>query len=110
MTESTEPRYEHPPTAGRARGVMSELSRETDREILEILVANSPLQVLDIAKTADRHPVTVDQTCARLHEQGQIHPVEDSMTSRKMENDESGRTQIRNLEDMIADLNWIRSL
>ncbi len=30
---------------------------------------------MDIASAADRHPITVDQTCARLHEDGQIQPV-----------------------------------
>jgi Mn-dependent DtxR family transcriptional regulator len=30
---------------------------------------------MDIASTTDRHPITVDQTCARLHEHGQIRPV-----------------------------------
>ncbi|RBI59539.1 transcriptional regulator [halophilic archaeon] len=54
---------------------MSELSREIDREILEILIADAPLRVMEIARTADRHPITVDQTCTRLHEQGQIRPV-----------------------------------
>ncbi|RBI59848.1 transcriptional regulator [halophilic archaeon] len=54
---------------------MSELDRETDQEILTILVEDSPLHVMDIASTADRHPITVDQTCARLYEHGQIHPV-----------------------------------
>lgn len=56
----------------RVGDIMSELNRETDREILDILVANAPLRVMDIAKIADRHPITVDQTCARLHEQGHI--------------------------------------
>lgn len=54
---------------------MSELGRSTDREILTILVADSPLHVMDISQTANRHPITVDQTCARLYEQGHICPV-----------------------------------
>lgn len=56
-----------------ARDVMGELTRETEREILEILIAESPLGVMEIAKTAEHHPITVDQTCARLHEKGYIH-------------------------------------
>lgn len=75
MTEQAESCHEEVATAGRAKDVMSELGRELDREILTILVADSPLHVMDIASTADRHPITVDQTCARLHEHGQIHPV-----------------------------------
>lgn len=59
----------------RTSGEMSELRREPDREILAILSKNSPLHVMDIARIADRHPVTVDRTCVRLHERGQIHPV-----------------------------------
>ncbi|AEN06100.1 hypothetical protein Halar_2446 [halophilic archaeon DL31] len=75
MTDPTEARHEKQAATGWARGVMSELNRDTDQEILAILVANSPLHVMDIARTADRHPITVDQTCARLHDQRQIHPV-----------------------------------
>ncbi|WP_248898391.1 transcriptional regulator [Haloplanus halobius] len=54
---------------------MSDIGRELDREVLAILGDESPLHVMDIARTADQHPITVDQTCARLHEHGQIHPV-----------------------------------
>lgn len=75
MTEHAESRHKKGATAGRATDVMSELGRELDREVLAILGAESPLHVMDIARTADRHPITVDQTCARLHEQGHIHPV-----------------------------------
>lgn len=75
MTEHAESRQEKGATAGRATDVMSEIGRELDREVLAILGAESPLHVMDIARTADRHPITVDQTCARLHEHGQIHPV-----------------------------------
>ncbi|MFC7074599.1 transcriptional regulator [Halovenus rubra] len=75
MTEHAESRHEKEATAGRATDVMSEIGRELDQEVLAILGAESPLHVMDIARTADRHPITVDQTCARLHEHGQIHPV-----------------------------------
>ena len=75
MNEHAEPRRGESPPAGQASDVRSELSRDTDREILAILVADSPLHVMDIASTTDRHPITVDQTCARLHEHGQIRPV-----------------------------------
>ena len=75
MNEPIDARYQEASTASRASEEMSELSREPDREILAILLANSPLHVTDIARIADRHPVTVDRTCVRLHERGQIHPV-----------------------------------
>ena len=75
MTEQAKSRHEEAATAGRTKDVMSELGQEIDREILATLVADSPLHVLDIASTIDRHPITVDQTCARLHEHGQIFPV-----------------------------------
>jgi len=75
MNESAESRSEGSTTAGRDREVKSELGRDTDQEILAILVADSPRHVMDIAQTANRHPITVDQTCARLYEQGQICPV-----------------------------------
>ena len=54
---------------------MSELRSNTDTDVLETLVDLSPLRVLEIAKTVDRHPITVDQTCARLQEQGHIYSV-----------------------------------
>ncbi|SEH55939.1 hypothetical protein SAMN05192561_10718 [Halopenitus malekzadehii] len=75
MTEQRESRHDEGATADRATDVLSELGHETDREILMILVAESPLHIMDIARTADRHPITIDQTCARLYEHGQIHPV-----------------------------------
>ena len=54
---------------------MSEFGSNTDTEVLETLVDQSPLRVLEIAKTIDRHPITVDRTCARLHEKGHIYPL-----------------------------------
>ena len=72
MSGSAEPRREESTASGRARDTMSEPNRRTDWEILEILVANSPLYVMDIARIADRHPITVDRTCARLHEREYI--------------------------------------
>lgn len=75
MNHSAEPSRENSETSKRGRDVMSELNRDTDQEILEIFDTESSLHVMDIASTADRHPITVDQTCARLHERGQIHSV-----------------------------------
>jgi len=54
---------------------MSDLDHKTDQEILKILAANAPIHVMDIAKRIDHHPITVDQTCARLHERGHIYPA-----------------------------------
>lgn len=54
---------------------MSEFDSNTDTDVLETLFDQSPLRVLEIAKSVDRHPITVGQTCARLQEQGHIHPV-----------------------------------
>lgn len=75
MNDPAQRRREKSTANMRAEEIMSELDRETDREILDILVTNAPLRVMDIAKIADRHPITVDQTCARLHEQGYISPL-----------------------------------
>lgn len=74
MNDSKSPR-EEPATAGQAVDASSDLGRETDREILEILADESPLDVMDLAKIADRHPITVDQTCTRLYEQELIYPI-----------------------------------
>jgi predicted transcriptional regulator len=75
MTEQPEVHQEKEVSASQATDIMSELGCDLDREVLAILGAETPLHVMDIARTADRHPITVDQTCARLHEHGHIHPV-----------------------------------
>lgn len=72
MSDSAESRCEDSNISKRSKDVMSQLDRETDQEILE---AKSPLHVMDIARTADCHPITVDRTCARLHERGYIYSV-----------------------------------
>lgn len=75
MNRQAEPRSEEPTAAERARELMSELDRETDKEILETLDANTPCLVVDISRMADLHPIMIEQTCARLHEDGHIYPV-----------------------------------
>lgn len=60
--------------AGFSRDGVRTPDREIQREILDVLVERSALSVLDIATTVDRHPITVDLTCARLDEQGYIYP------------------------------------
>lgn len=52
---------------------MSTLSKQVEQEVLESFSDRSPQGVIDIAETVDRHPITVDQTCARLHDQGYIY-------------------------------------
>lgn len=75
MSDSMNPRREDAEFPERSKDVTSELTRETDWEILEVLVERSPLHVMDLAKIVDHHPITVDQTCARLHEREHIFPL-----------------------------------
>lgn len=75
MTEPRQPGYAEVATDSQGRDGLRALGRETDREILACFVAASPRDVMDIATTAECHPITVDQTCARLHGHGLIRPV-----------------------------------
>ena len=75
MAEHAESRHEKEATIGQATDGTGEIGRELDRKVLAILGAESPLYVMDIARIADRHPITVDRTCSRLHEHGQINPA-----------------------------------
>lgn len=54
---------------------MSEFDTDTETTVLEVLVDQSPLHVMEIATIVDQHPITVDQTCARLHDRGHIYPL-----------------------------------
>lgn len=54
---------------------MSTVDCDTEDEILATLVDHSPLYILDLVDTVDQHPIIVDQTCARLHEQGFIYSI-----------------------------------
>ena len=63
----------------------------TETAILETLIDQSPLHVLDIAKTIDCHPITVDRTCAHLHDQGYINPCRQGL----YELTEHGKRRIR---------------
>ncbi len=54
---------------------MSEFSLQTDIDILETLADRSPCHVMEVAKAVDRHPITVDQTCARLYNDECIRPL-----------------------------------
>ncbi len=54
---------------------MSEFSRQTEIDVLETLVDRSPCHVMEIANAVDGHPITVDQTCAHLHNDECIRPL-----------------------------------
>lgn len=43
--------------------------------MLSAIAEQSPVHVMDLAKGLDEHPVTVDQMCAHLHENGYIRPA-----------------------------------
>jgi predicted transcriptional regulator len=51
---------------------MSEFSKQTELEILEVLIDESPRDVMEITNVVDGHPITIDQTCAQLHNEGCI--------------------------------------
>lgn len=46
-----------------------------ERDILHVLDADGPLHVMEIAEQIEGHPITVDQACARLHNDGYISPI-----------------------------------
>jgi len=54
---------------------MSEFSIQTEIEVLELLVDESPCHVMEITNAVDGHPITIDQTCAHLHSKGCIVPL-----------------------------------
>lgn len=54
---------------------MTDFNTQTETEVLKIFVERSPLHVMDIANTVEYHPITVDQTCTRLHNEGYIYPL-----------------------------------
>lgn len=46
-----------------------------ERDILHVLATDGPLHVMEIAAQIDGHPITVDQTCVRLHNDGHISMI-----------------------------------
>ncbi|ELZ08165.1 hypothetical protein C478_19127 [Natrinema thermotolerans DSM 11552] len=46
-----------------------------DRPILEVLAADGPLAVVDLAAAIDAHPVTVDHVCDRLYERDEVRLI-----------------------------------
>ena len=53
---------------------MSEFSIQTEIEVLELLVDESPCHVMEITNAVDGHPITIDQACAHLHSEDCIVP------------------------------------
>lgn len=43
--------------------------------ILEALAECGSLHATEIVDEIDKHPITVDRACARLHQVGQIHSI-----------------------------------
>lgn len=46
-----------------------------DHAVLRALETDGPLHVMEIATRIEGHPITVDQACARLHDDGFISPI-----------------------------------
>lgn len=71
---------------------MNDLRREADRVVLKIVAAKSPVHISDIAEDTQLHPLTVDQTCVRLHGQGYLAVLGQG----RYKITETGERQIRN--------------
>ena len=46
-----------------------------EQDILHVLGTDGPLHITEIATRIDGHPITVDQACERLHNDGYISPI-----------------------------------
>jgi|GEM_PF-624013 len=68
--------------------------RQLEREILMALVDEGPLSAVDLAAMIDEHPLTVEQACNRLCDQGDIR----SVGSRRYELATSDRHQLTDTE------------
>ena len=51
---------------------MNDFTTRSEVDVLETLANRSPCHVMDIANTLESHPITIDRTCARLHEKEYI--------------------------------------
>jgi Mn-dependent DtxR family transcriptional regulator len=51
---------------------MTERDTSTQIAILQALQDRSPRRVIEIAQCLDKHPVTIDRTCAQLQDRGDI--------------------------------------
>lgn len=54
---------------------MSEFTLRTEIDVLETVADQSALHVMEISSVVDEHPITVDETCVCLHNQGCIRPL-----------------------------------
>lgn len=48
---------------------------QIEAEVLDLLSDQSPRHVMDIADSVQIHPITIDRTCSRLHDEGCINPL-----------------------------------
>jgi predicted transcriptional regulator len=58
---------------------MREFSIQTEFEVLELLVEDSPCHRTEITTAVDGHPITIDQACTNLHSQGYIAPISNGL-------------------------------
>ena len=68
--------------------------QQLEREILMALADEGPLSAVDLAGMIDKHPLTVEQACDRLCDQGDIR----SVGSRRYELAASGQHQFTDAE------------
>ena len=54
---------------------MSDWRRDTEQKILDVLTSDSPLGIVNIARTVGHHPITVENVCIHLQEKGQIRSI-----------------------------------
>ena len=54
---------------------MTDSTVEAETNVLKTLAKRSPCHVTDIANSVENHPITIERTCTRLHEEGCIYPL-----------------------------------
>lgn len=74
-----------------------------ETRILEVLDESSPQHVMDLTVKVEEHPITVDQTCTRLHDGGLLtlfshgmYEITDHGQRRLAENGDNRRAADRN--------------
>ena len=68
--------------------------RKLEWDVLEVLDDQAPLYVVDLAAAIDEHPITVEQACDRLRDEGDIR----SIGSRRYDITVSGRRQLTGVQ------------
>lgn len=48
---------------------------QLETAVLAEIAERRPVHVMTIAECLDEHPITIDLTCARLHDRGYIRPA-----------------------------------